>query len=141
VLGVVHAPMPPDRASDLIAWAEGMDHLLRDGHPVRNDLSSAALAQGAIVFLNEGAHFYPLGNGAFVQPARFVALTSIAYRLARVPAGDGVATVSLNGPVGHDYAGGHALLIGAGGVLLDEKGDPVRCVMVTHDLVLEPYPA
>jgi fructose-1,6-bisphosphatase/inositol monophosphatase family enzyme len=29
--GVVYAPMPPDRGADLIAWAEGMDHLLRNG--------------------------------------------------------------------------------------------------------------
>ena len=34
--------------------------------------------------------------------------------------------MSLNGRVGHDYAGGHALLIGAGGVLLAEHGALVR---------------
>ena len=33
VLGVVHAPLSPDRGADTIAWAEGMDHLLRNGTP------------------------------------------------------------------------------------------------------------
>jgi ADP-ribosyl-[dinitrogen reductase] hydrolase len=37
----------------------------------------------------------------------------------------GVAAVSLNGPYGWDYAAGHALLRGAGGVLLDEAGRDV----------------
>src|SRR6202035_5596768 len=60
-----------------------------------------------------------------VAPACFVALPSIAYRLARVAAGDGVAAVSLNGPCGWDYAAGHALIRGAGGVLLDETGADV----------------
>jgi 3'-phosphoadenosine 5'-phosphosulfate (PAPS) 3'-phosphatase len=31
VLGVVHAPLSPDRGPDTIAWAEGLDHLLRTG--------------------------------------------------------------------------------------------------------------
>jgi hypothetical protein len=31
VLGVVHAPISPDRGPDTIAWVEGMDHLLRNG--------------------------------------------------------------------------------------------------------------
>ena len=50
---------------------------------------------------------------------------SIAYRLARVAAGDGVATVSLSAPGGIDHAAGHALLRGAGGMLLDEDGQEV----------------
>ena len=47
---------------------------------------------------------------------------NIAYGLARVAVGDGVAAFSLNSPEGLDYAGGHALLRGAGAVLLDETG-------------------
>jgi myo-inositol-1(or 4)-monophosphatase len=30
VLGVVHAPFPPDRGADTIAWADGSDCLLRN---------------------------------------------------------------------------------------------------------------
>ena len=48
-----------------------------------------------------------------------------AYRLALVAAGEGVAAISLNGPGDWDYAGGHALLIGAGGTLIDQAGKPI----------------
>jgi myo-inositol-1(or 4)-monophosphatase len=53
-------------------------------------------------------------------------MTSIAYRLARVAAGDAVATLTLHGAQSWDIAGGHALLLGAGGELYDEGGSPVR---------------
>ena len=125
VLGVVCAPMSPDRGSDLIAWAEGLPHLLRNGAKVKIDLSRATLDRTAIVFLNHSTAKRPVASGAAVAPARFVSLPSIAYRLARVAAGDGVATVSLSAPGGLDYAAGHALLRGAGGVLLDEDGEEV----------------
>lgn len=126
VLGVVHAPLSPDRGPDTIAWAEGMDHLLRNGRPVAPRLARGALGPGSIVFLSQAAPEWPIGNGLAVEPARFVGLPSIAYRLARVAAGDGVAAVSLNGPCGWDYAAGHALVRGAGGVLFDEAGAEVR---------------
>ena len=125
VLGVVCAPMSPDRGSDLIAWAEGLPHLLRNGAEVKIDLSRATLDRTAIVFLNHSTAKRPVASGAAVAPARFVSLPSIAYRLARVAAGDGVATVSLSAPGGLDYAAGHALLRGAGGMLLDEDGEEV----------------
>ena len=125
VLGVVHAPCSPDRGPDTIAWAEGLGHLLRNGAPVASDLRRRDLASGAIVFVSQGAAQRPFGNAALVRPGRFLALASIAYRLARVAAGDGVAAVSLNAPCGWDYAAGHALLRGAGGELLDETGAAV----------------
>lgn len=126
VLGVVHAPLSPDRGADTIAWAECMDHLLRNGQSVAPRLAHGALRPGSIVFLSHAATEWPIGNGRAVAPARFVGLPSIAYRLARVAVGDGVAAVSLNGPCGWDYAAGHALVRGAGGVLLDEAGAEVR---------------
>jgi ADP-ribosyl-[dinitrogen reductase] hydrolase len=125
VLGVVHAPLSPDRGSDTIAWVEGLDHLLRNGARVTPGLSDARLSKGAIVFVSQAAPEWPVGNALAVSPARFVGLTSIAYRLARVAAGDGVAAVSLNGPCGWDYAAGHALIRGAGGVLVNEAGREV----------------
>ncbi len=125
VLGVVCAPMSPDRGWDLIAWAEGLPHLLRNGNELKVDLSRARLKEGAIVFLDHGKAKRPVASGTAVAPARFVSMPSIAYRLARVAAGDGVATVSLGAPGGIDYAAGHALLRGAGGVLLDEAGQEV----------------
>ena len=125
VLGVVCSPMSPDRGWDLIAWAEGLPHLLRNGVEVRVDLSQVDLQAGGIVFLSHDAASSPVESGASVTPARFISLPSIVYRLARVAAADGVAAVSLNSPEGLDYAGGHALLLGAGGVLLDEEGGDV----------------
>jgi ADP-ribosyl-[dinitrogen reductase] hydrolase len=125
VFGVVHSPLSADRGPDTIAWVEGLDQLLRNGIPIAPVLADATLSKGAIVFVSQAAPEWPVGNARAVAPARFVALPSIAYRLARVAAGDGVAAVSLNGPCGWDYAAGHALLRGAGGVLLDEAGRDV----------------
>lgn len=125
VLGVVHAPLPPDRGPDTIAWAEGMDHILRGGTRLTHRLASARLAPGGIVLLSQAAAEWPLAHGRVVEPARFVAMPSIAYRLARVAAGDALAAISLNAPCGPDYAAGHALLRGAGGVLLDEAARPI----------------
>jgi len=125
VLGVVYAPLPPDRDADMIAWAEELPHVLRNGRPVAAKLSNATLTGGSLVLLNLSSDRRPLANGACVAPGRFIALPSIAYRLARVAAGGAVAAVSLNAPCGHDYAAGHALLIGAGGVLVDKSGAPV----------------
>lgn len=122
VLGVVHAPMSPDRGIDTIAWAEGLDRPRRNGALVPAALDDAELAAGSFVFVSAAAAGWPIGNARAVAPTRFVALTSIAYRLARVATGDGVAGVSLNSPCGWDYAAGHALIRGAGGVLVDEAG-------------------
>ena len=125
VLGVVCAPMSPDRGWDLIAWAEGLPHLLRNGAEVAVDLSRQTLDREAIVFFDHRKSARPVASGTAVAPARFVSLPSIAYRLARVAAGDGEATLSLGSPCGLDYAAGHALLRGAGGVLLDEDAQEV----------------
>ena len=48
VLGVVCSPMSPDRGWDLIAWAEGLPHLLRNGVEVRVDLSQMDLQAGGV---------------------------------------------------------------------------------------------
>lgn len=126
VLGVVHAPLSPDCGPDTIAWADGLDHLLRNGRRVPRLLGRQTLGPGSIVFVNQAGLEWPVGHGRVAAPARCVAMPSIAYRLARVAAGDGVAAVSLNGPCGWDYAAGHALIRGAGGVLVDEAGAEVR---------------
>ncbi|MDT4878272.1 hypothetical protein FQZ97_1138590 [compost metagenome] len=49
-------------------------------------------------------------------------MPSIAYRLARVAAGDGVAAVSLYAVSPHDVVAGHALLRAGGGGLWNEQG-------------------
>jgi ADP-ribosyl-[dinitrogen reductase] hydrolase len=122
ILGVVHAFGYPDDDGDLIAWAEGCP-LTRNDMPLSVDLS--ARQEPAIVFVSAKADRNPEANTDCVQPARYIALPSIAYRLALVVAGEGVMAVSLNGPGAWDYGAGHALLRGSGGILVNEHGDEV----------------
>jgi ADP-ribosyl-[dinitrogen reductase] hydrolase len=123
VLGMVYAFCYPDSgAGDLIAWAEGCP-LTRNGQAVTARLDGPG--NPPIAFVSQDADNNAAANATCVQPARFIALPSIAYRLARVAAGDGCAAVSLAAPCGWDYAAGHALLRAVGGVLLDEQGREV----------------
>jgi len=124
VLGVVFAPLSPDRGRDLIAWAEGGE-ITRNGRPVAIDLRGKTLAVGDVVFLNHGAWQRPVWHGSAAAPGRFMPLPSIAYRLARVAVGDGIATLTLRPVNALDVVAGHALLLAAGGVLLAEDGVPV----------------
>jgi fructose-1,6-bisphosphatase/inositol monophosphatase family enzyme len=125
VLGVVFAPTSPDRGPDMIAWADGCPAILRNGAPVTHDLAAADLVPGAIVLLNHTSGLRPLTASGRVAPAGFVPMPSIAYRLARIAVGDAVGTMSLNTISALDYAAGHALLRGAGGVLTDGAGQAV----------------
>lgn len=131
VLGVVHAPESPDRGHDTIAWAEGAGPMLRNGEPVKSDLSVVALAPGEIVFATASSAQRPETFSRAASPARYVAMPSIAYRMARVAAGDGVATVSLHGVHEYDIAAGMALIRAAGGICIDAQG---------RDLALEGNP-
>jgi fructose-1,6-bisphosphatase/inositol monophosphatase family enzyme len=76
--------------------------------------------------MSTSAKLRPEASTALVTPAQWIPMTSIAYRLARVAAGDAVATLTLHGAQSWDIAAGHALLLGAGGELYDENGLPVR---------------
>jgi len=124
VLSIVFAPTSPDRGSDLIAWAEGAP-LTRNGLPVAHDMRHRQLAAGDVVFLNHGAWQRPVWHGTAVAPGRFMPLPSIAYRLARVAVGDGIATLTLRPVNALDIVAGHGLLMAAGGVLVAEDGAPV----------------
>lgn len=126
VLGVVHAPVTAEGSSDYIAWAADIDHLLRNGSPIRVDLSRQDLADGCLVMVSTAAAGKPNINQALCSPGDFHHMPSIAYRLARAAAGDGVCGVSLYPVSAHDVVAGHALLIGANGVLVDEHGNPIR---------------
>lgn len=128
VLGVVHAPVTPSGISDCIAWAAGMDHLLRNGDRVVVDLSDQKLDETSTVMVSAAAISKPEINSELCAPAAFYPMPSIAYRLAKVAAGDGVCGVSLYPVSAHDVVAGHALLIGANGVLVDEEDASVRYV-------------
>lgn len=125
VLGVVCAPVTEDRGADCIAWAEGLSTVLRNGREVSWRLNHQGLEKGSKVMVSVAAATKPDINAELCAPADFVAMPSIAYRLARVAAGDGIAAVSLVSVSAHDVVAGHALLKGAGGVLLNQEGSPV----------------
>ena len=121
VLGVVYAPSSPDRGPDLISWAEGLPTILRNGFAV-----AGTRPQDELLLAH---HYAPTKLTEWygrATPGRFFAMPSIAYRLARVACGDALATCSLGGTQDWDYAAGHALLRGAGGVLVDAHGNPVE---------------
>lgn len=125
VLGVVYAPVTIEGIPDHIAWAEGLPNLLRNGEPVMTKLTGTQLSSSTCVMVSSAAVNQPSINRELCSPGRFVAMPSIAYRLAKVAAGDGVCAVSLCAVYAHDVVAGHALLRGAGGVLLDEHGEPI----------------
>lgn len=126
ILGVVHAPVTPSGVSDCIAWAKGMDHLLRNNNRIVVDLSDQKLSETATVMVSAAAIGKPDINNQLCAPADFYAMPSIAYRLAKVAAGDGVCGISLYPVSAHDVVAGHALLSGAKGVLIGEDGAPVQ---------------
>ena len=128
VLGVVYAPVTKEDIPDCIAWAEGLPNLLRNGEPVMTKLTGTQLSSSTCVMVSSAAVNQPSINRELCSPGRFVAMPSIAYRIAKVAAGDGVCAVSLCTVYAHDVVAGHALLRGAGGVLLDEHGEPIRYV-------------
>ena len=130
VLGVVHSPLSPDRGRDTIAWAEGAP-LTRNGRPVEPGLAGRKASAGELAWATAASVLRPASYSAGLRPARYVAMPSIAYRLARVAAGDGAAAMTLHGVNEYDIAAGLALVRAAGGVALDRhgreivlKGDP-----------------
>ena len=120
VLGVVYAPVTPSGTPDLIAWADGMDHLIRNGTKVVVDLSQQMLSAKSMVMVSAAAGDRPQTNRELCAPADFYPMPSIAYRLARVAAGDGLCGISLCPVSAHDVVAGHALLRGAKGVLMNQ---------------------
>ena len=125
VLGVVYAPVTPDRGPDCISWAEGCSSIIRNGREICPQLGNMVLEPGRHVLVSTAAANKPELNAELCAPADFIPMPSIAYRLARVAAGDAVACASLVPVSAHDVVGGHALLIGAHGVLLNQDGKSV----------------
>jgi ADP-ribosylglycohydrolase/fructose-1,6-bisphosphatase/inositol monophosphatase family enzyme len=131
VLGVVYAFVWPDDGGDLITWVEGCAPVLRNGSPAPPlldvDLDDATLQfhEDLVVYVSAGAEDRPLANTACLAPARFATRPSLDHRLAIVGAGDGVGALSPKMPNSWDVAGGHAILRGAGGVLIDSAGHAI----------------
>lgn len=134
VLGVVYAYAFPDDDGDLIAWAEGQP-LTRNGVALSVSLADRELNGRSLVLLSQDADTRPMQNGVLAYPARYAAVPSIAYRLALVAAGEADAAVSLAEPEVWDYAAGHALLLGAGGTLVDQAGQEISYREASHSVV------
>ena len=124
VVGVVFAFGYPDDRGTLVTWAEGLGPLVRDGAAVTAKVPRALGASDVVLVSSKGDR-NPEGNLRCAAPARYRTLPSIAHRLALVAAGEAAGTSSLFGPCGWDYGGGHALMRGAGGTVVDEHGREV----------------
>ncbi len=125
VLGVVHAFGYPNDVGDLMSWAEGCGPVHRNGVAIEASLAERTLSAGEVVAVSQDAPQVVEPNARLVAPARFLAVPSVAYRLALAACGEVVAGCSLIGLHAWDVAGGHALILGAGGTLLDGAGKPV----------------
>lgn len=125
VLGVVYAPVTNDRGPDCIAWCEGLGGIYRNGQLLTSSINHRPLEAGSKVLVSTGALMKPKINEVLCAPAEYRPMPSIAYRLATAAAGDGVVAVSIVPVSAHDVVAGHAILRGAGGVLVDQVGEPI----------------
>jgi ADP-ribosyl-[dinitrogen reductase] hydrolase len=121
VLGVVFAFGYPDDDGDLFSWAEGCGPVRRNGRAVETGLAPSLEATSVVLVSSKGDRAAE-ANLQCATPARYRPVPSIAHRLALVAAGEAAAATSIHGPGAWDYGAGHALVQGAGGVLLDEAG-------------------
>jgi ADP-ribosyl-[dinitrogen reductase] hydrolase len=118
---VVYAPVAPDDRGDLIAWAQGA-RLTRNGQPIVRPSKSTR----PIAALNADSADYARHNHCSLGGLRLRAIPSPAYRLALAAVGEVDAAISLVGGLERfDFAGGHALILGAGGVFLDLFGETI----------------
>lgn len=124
VLGVVLAYAAPDSHGDLFFWAEGMRAVHRNNAAVSRTWTAENLS-GGFALISQYADNAAEINATILHPLRYRTVTGIAYRLALLAAGEGDLAVSVNAPTGWDIAGGHALLLGAGGNVFDQTAAPV----------------
>jgi myo-inositol-1(or 4)-monophosphatase len=127
VLGIVHAPVATPLTGEnglLAAWARG-EPLTKNGTEVRP--RPARLEAGARVLLSRRLGGEKLArNARTLAPAEAVLCPSVATRLALVAVGDAEAALTImNGLADWDFAGGQALLQGAGGDVVGPDGEPI----------------
>jgi fructose-1,6-bisphosphatase/inositol monophosphatase family enzyme len=134
VLGVVYAYAAPDDRGDLICGGAGFG--LWRGWGVEDELTGSAVPSASDDSV--GSRRVAVSSGAFKTEALRSAneklcapwdpapVPGIAYRLALTAVGEMRVATTLTAPWSWDMAGGHALLIAAGGDLFTRDGDPVR---------------
>jgi ADP-ribosyl-[dinitrogen reductase] hydrolase len=126
ILGVIYAYAAPDNYGDLFSWAEGCGPLQRNGVAQDPVQWPTKLLSRHTILVSHYADSRPEANAAACDPARYMPIPGIAYRLALCAAGEGVAAVGLSKPRDFDYAAGHALLRASQAVVLDERAQPVE---------------
>lgn len=135
VLGVVHAVSTPHGRADCFAWAKGCAEVVRNGTPSPRTVWPDTIDASTVVALPTSSEANPYAALKCVAPGRFLAVDNLAYRLALAAIGEADASVSYStkvrsggpdatvGPqASWEYCAGHALLIGAGGTLVDQDG-------------------
>jgi len=121
VLGVVQAWDGARPEGEVFAWHKG-GRFTRNGEAVTRQWPEEVRAHQVALISHQADIKNTLANARAVAPMRYITLPSIAWRMALVAAGEGDVTVSLGGPESWDLAAGHALLLGAGGLLLNRRG-------------------
>lgn len=124
VLGVVHAPNAPDDEGDLFTAIAGQP-AQRNGKPLE-PLRTVSAGELSVVLCAASADRAAEANARLFAPCRFRGVPSVAYRLALLAAGEGDFALSLGGTNYWDFAGGHAILRGAGAELFTDRAAPVR---------------
>ena len=120
VLGVVFAPRPPIGQEDLITWFEG-GPVTRNGAIIERRWADE-LSADEVVLVSQGADVKTTVNLDLAAPARFRGVASVAYRLALAAVGEGQAAISIATTSDYDFAGGHAIIMGAGGIVVGANG-------------------
>jgi myo-inositol-1(or 4)-monophosphatase len=98
--------------------------MTRNGQALSVRLEDQQLSSHSTIMVSAAAVTQPDLNRELCAPGPFHAMPSIAYRLARVAAGDGICGLSLHPVSAHDVVAGHALLIGTGGVCWMKTAPP-----------------
>lgn len=122
MLALVVAPAGREGQTDCIAWAAGLEGLLRNGSPLTPSLSRQRLEKGAQVLADRAEHHLRQWSA----PAELALEPHPAYRLARVAAGDGVCALASQSVSQRSLRAALALLKAAGGVLLDARGQLIE---------------
>lgn len=112
VLGVVHAPLYPNDAGDMICGASAVG-VFRNGKPISVEPCPEPLSASDVVAVSQDADQRIEFNLTTLRPARYLAMPSVAYRLALAAVGEVRAGMSLAPLRPLDVAAGHALLLAA----------------------------
>ena len=127
VLGIIRAFSWPDDDGLTVSWCEGGSLHVAPAWEHRLPGQGATLASGGpLTLVSHHAWRYIGSNQRLVENGRFIAIPSIALRLALVACGHADAMLGANDVSSWDIVAGHALVRGAGLELWRHNGKPIR---------------